>query len=121
MTISPSKLDNNIVRTRSNGAIFSDFVGKMYSFGFHRKDDSLVTASTVGTLLENRCGIHHSMITAVHGASKGINREFVSIRMSPINDSFRPGLCRSNGRGSYKADLFTLIRQGSLRHCSRGR
>lgn len=44
MTASLTELDDDIVRTMSIGAVFSDYVGKIYSIDFHRKDDLLVTA-----------------------------------------------------------------------------
>lgn len=44
MTASLMELDDDIVRTMSIGAVFSDYVGKIYSIDFHRKDDLLVTA-----------------------------------------------------------------------------
>ncbi|MCI17586.1 WD repeat-containing protein 82-like, partial [Trifolium medium] len=44
-TTSLSELDDDIIRSMSIGAVFSDFVGKIYSIDFHRKDDLLVTAS----------------------------------------------------------------------------
>ncbi|KAL3720285.1 hypothetical protein ACJRO7_005162 [Eucalyptus globulus] len=37
-------LDDDMVRSMSIGAVFSDFVGKLNSLDFHRKDDILVTA-----------------------------------------------------------------------------
>ncbi|KAL0014378.1 hypothetical protein SO802_001447 [Lithocarpus litseifolius] len=40
-----TELDDNTVRTMSIGAVFSDFVGKINSIDFHRKEDLLVTAS----------------------------------------------------------------------------
>lgn len=38
-------LDDDMIRSMSIGAIFSDFVGKINSLDFHRKEDLLVTAS----------------------------------------------------------------------------
>ncbi|XP_022740100.1 protein ANTHESIS POMOTING FACTOR 1 isoform X2 [Durio zibethinus] len=44
-TMSITKLDDEMVRSMSIGAVFSDFGGKINSLDFHRKDDLLVTAS----------------------------------------------------------------------------
>ncbi|KAG4125285.1 hypothetical protein ERO13_D10G086800v2 [Gossypium hirsutum] len=43
--MSLTELDDEIVRSMSIGAVFSDFGGKINSLDFHRKDDLLVTAS----------------------------------------------------------------------------
>ncbi|OMO59267.1 hypothetical protein CCACVL1_24964 [Corchorus capsularis] len=43
--MSITELDDDIVRSMSIGAVFSDFGGKINSLDFHRKDDLLVTAS----------------------------------------------------------------------------
>ncbi|XP_022935475.1 protein ANTHESIS POMOTING FACTOR 1 isoform X1 [Cucurbita moschata] len=40
-----TELDDGTVRSMAIGAVFSDFVGKINSLDFHRKDDLLVTAS----------------------------------------------------------------------------
>ncbi|GMY13305.1 protein ANTHESIS POMOTING FACTOR 1 [Fagus crenata] len=40
-----TELNDDTVRTMSIGAVFSDFVGKINSIDFHRKEDLLVTAS----------------------------------------------------------------------------
>ncbi|KAI9106889.1 hypothetical protein K1719_022417 [Acacia pycnantha] len=40
-----TELDDDLVRSMSVGAVFSDFNGKINSIDFHRKDDLLVTAS----------------------------------------------------------------------------
>ncbi|KAE9599487.1 hypothetical protein Lal_00039537 [Lupinus albus] len=39
------ELDDYMIRSMSIGAVFSDFVGKIFSLDFHRTDDLLVTAS----------------------------------------------------------------------------
>ncbi|XP_065879663.1 protein ANTHESIS POMOTING FACTOR 1 isoform X2 [Euphorbia lathyris] len=44
-TMSLNELDDDIVRSMSVGAVFSDFGGRINSVDFHRKDDLLVTAS----------------------------------------------------------------------------
>ncbi|KAB1209133.1 WD repeat-containing protein 82 [Morella rubra] len=43
--MSLTELNDDTVRSMSIGAIFSDFVGKINSLDFHRKEDLLVTAS----------------------------------------------------------------------------
>ncbi|KAE8021494.1 hypothetical protein FH972_007377 [Carpinus fangiana] len=43
--MSLTELDDDMVRSMSIGAVFSDFVGKINSLDFHRKEDLLVTAS----------------------------------------------------------------------------
>ncbi|KAJ7970792.1 WD repeat-containing protein 82 [Quillaja saponaria] len=43
--LSLTELDDDTVRSMSVGAVFSDFVGKINSLDFHRKEDLLVTAS----------------------------------------------------------------------------
>ncbi|XP_027928032.1 protein ANTHESIS POMOTING FACTOR 1 [Vigna unguiculata] len=45
MTSSLTELDDDLVRSMSIGAVFSEFGGKIHSIDFHRKDDLLVTAS----------------------------------------------------------------------------
>ncbi|XP_062152573.1 protein ANTHESIS POMOTING FACTOR 1 isoform X2 [Alnus glutinosa] len=43
--MSLTELDDDMVRSMSIGAVFSDFGGKINSLDFHRKEDLLVTAS----------------------------------------------------------------------------
>ncbi|KAG4940589.1 hypothetical protein JHK87_044460 [Glycine soja] len=44
-TASFTELDDDLVRSMSIGAVFSDFGGMIHSIDFHRKDDLLVTSS----------------------------------------------------------------------------
>uniref|UniRef100_A0A1D1Z7N6 WD repeat-containing protein 82 n=1 Tax=Anthurium amnicola TaxID=1678845 RepID=A0A1D1Z7N6_9ARAE len=43
--MSIDELNDAVVRSMSVGAVFTDYVGKISSLDFHRKDDLLVTAS----------------------------------------------------------------------------
>uniref|UniRef100_A0A7N0SYY7 Uncharacterized protein n=1 Tax=Kalanchoe fedtschenkoi TaxID=63787 RepID=A0A7N0SYY7_KALFE len=43
--MSLSELDDDIIRSMSIGAVFSDYVGKITSLDFHRTDDFLITGS----------------------------------------------------------------------------
>ncbi|ERN09203.1 hypothetical protein AMTR_s00014p00249480 [Amborella trichopoda] len=45
MAVVITELDDDIVRSMSIGAVFTDYVGKISSFDFHRTEDLLVTAS----------------------------------------------------------------------------
>ncbi|OAY79588.1 WD repeat-containing protein 82-B [Ananas comosus] len=45
MTKAISELDDEAVRSMSVGAVFTDYVGKISSLDFHRKEDLLITAS----------------------------------------------------------------------------
>ncbi|OMO69352.1 hypothetical protein COLO4_29099 [Corchorus olitorius] len=67
--MSITELDDDIVRSMSIGAVFSDFGGKINSLDFHRKDDLLVTASEDDS---NPCGIFPCMITDAFATSKDI-------------------------------------------------
>nr|POE65807.1 wd repeat-containing protein 82 [Quercus suber] len=125
-----TELDDDTVRTMSIGAVFSDFVGKINSIDFHRKEDLLVTASEddsvrfydianaklVKTTYHKKhgadriCFTHHpnSVICSSRYNLESTGGEFLSLKrrwfevpvsvvvfvslcMSPINDSFMSG------------------------------
>ncbi|KAG4951361.1 hypothetical protein JHK85_045228 [Glycine max] len=74
-TASFTELDDDLVRSMSIGAVFSDFGGMIHSIDFHRKDDLLVTSS----------GDDSVRLYDI------ANAKVVSLCMSPINDSFMSG------------------------------
>ncbi|RDX85685.1 Protein ANTHESIS POMOTING FACTOR 1, partial [Mucuna pruriens] len=119
MTTSLLELDNDLVRSMSVGAVFSDFGGKIHSIDFHRKDDLLVTASEDDSVrlydianakllkttyhkkhgTDRTCFTHHPKSLRYLSMYdnrclryfKGHKQRVVSLCMSPINDSFMSG------------------------------